>query len=95
MLCIRCSTERNIVGCLNNTEPKVVGYLNNTERNVVSMSLYGSAEKYCVGILRNAELIKTNLPGWSLRVYVETNTTNHYPKVPAHTLDSLKEMGKI
>ena len=39
--------------------------------NVVSMSVYGSERRYTVGVMRNAEMIRENFPGWKLRVYTE------------------------
>ena len=39
--------------------------------NVVSMSVYGSERRYTVGVVRNAEMIRENFPGWRLRVYTE------------------------
>ena len=52
--------------------PKDVGASDHIEgENVVSMSVYGSERRYTVGVVRNAEMIRENFPGWRLRVYTE------------------------
>ena len=52
--------------------PKDVGVSHRLEgENVVSMSVYGSERRYTVGVVRNAEMIRENFPGWRLRVYTE------------------------
>ena len=51
--------------------------------NVVSMSVYGSAQRYMAGVMRNAELVRENFPGWKLRVYTEVpSDTPRYGVVP-------------
>ena len=51
--------------------------------NVVSMSVYGSAPRYMAGVMRNAELVRENFPGWKLRVYTEVpSDTPRYGVVP-------------
>ena len=52
--------------------PKDVGASGHLEgENVVSMSVYGSERRYTVGVVRNAEMIRENFPGWRLRLYTE------------------------
>ena len=51
--------------------------------NVVSMSVYGSAPLYMAGVMRNAELVRENFPGWKLRVYTEVPSDSpRYGVVP-------------
>ena len=69
--------------------------INTGGNNVVSMSLYGNPNpRYNTGIIRNAELIKINFPGWTLRLYVEkVSDKPKYGKVPQDLLNKLKNMG--
>ena len=53
-------------------------------KKVVSFSLWGDSPKYCVGALRNAELVKKMYPGWEARFYVGTS-------VPQDIVSGLKE----
>ena len=39
---------------------------------VISMSLYGSARRYVMGAVRNAQLAPVVFPGWKLRFYCES-----------------------
>lgn len=48
-----------------------------SSKNVISMSLYGSNTRYTVGAIRNAILVKTNFPGWTLRFYLENPILNN------------------
>lgn len=57
------------------------------ENKVISMGLYGSSDKYCVGAIRNAELAPIFFPGWKLRIYADKTT------VPSHILEKLAELG--
>ena len=50
---------------------------------VFSFALYGSADKYCKGMLRNVELIHNEFPDWEIWVAVGTG-------VPDSILDQLK-----
>ena len=63
-------------------------------KNVVSMSLYGSNIRYTLGAIKNAMLVKTNFPGWTLRFYLENpnlNNSRHelVPKEIIYTLTHL------
>ena len=62
-----------------------------TAKNVVSMSLYGSNSRYTVGAIRNAMLVKTNFPGWTLRFYLENPFLNNsrHELVPIRIIHSL------
>lgn len=51
--------------------------------NVFSFSLFGSADKYCKGLLRNIALVNEKFPDWFIWVYVGND-------VPAHILNSLQ-----
>lgn len=54
----------------------------------VSFSLFGNAPKYCVGAIRNAELMRTIYPGWVMVL--------HYgPDVPEETLSRLSSLGVV
>jgi hypothetical protein len=37
---------------------------------LITFSLWGSEEKYCIGAIRNAELVRSVYPGWKARFYV-------------------------
>lgn len=39
-------------------------------KQVISFCLFGDEDKYCIGAIRNAELIPKVYPGWVMRVYV-------------------------
>ncbi|KAK2144927.1 hypothetical protein LSH36_719g01012 [Paralvinella palmiformis] len=67
--------------------PKING------ENIVSMTLYGSSQRYTLGVIRNAELIKINFPGWKLRIYTETPSTSHYGAVPKNIIENLRALG--
>ncbi|KAJ8602294.1 hypothetical protein CTAYLR_007846 [Chrysophaeum taylorii] len=57
------------------------------ERRVISMGLYGARPKYCVGAVRNADLVDDVFPGWRLRVYADRAT------VPNATVSALRDRG--
>ncbi|ESO10800.1 hypothetical protein HELRODRAFT_167299 [Helobdella robusta] len=63
------------------------------EVKVVSMSLYGSQPRYVGGALKNAELVKKNFPGWTLRVYVDSSNSSKYEAVPSNVLKELEGLG--
>ena len=56
------------------------------EKRVVSFGLYGNDQKYTIGALRNAELVKYILPGWVVRYY-------HDGSVPREILKELESLG--
>lgn len=56
-----------------------------TEYNVIAFSLYGNANKYCIGALENAALQKGVYPDWTCRFYVDKAT------VPQHIISKLHE----
>lgn len=56
--------------------------------NYVSFSLWGENPIYNVGVLKNAELVKTIYPNWKMIVYFD-NT------VPHKTIEELKKMNVI
>lgn len=56
------------------------------EKKVVSISLYGSDPRYTTGAVRNAELVSTVFPGWTLRCY-------HDNTVPQEIMDKLRDLG--
>lgn len=61
---------------------------------IVSMSLYGSDPRYTIGIIRNAQLVKENFPGWKLRVYMESPlSATRFGRVPPAIITSLKGLG--
>ena len=41
------------------------------ELKVISMSLYGSAKRYTVGAVRNAQLLPVTFPGWRMWIHYE------------------------
>jgi hypothetical protein len=45
--------------------------------NVISFCLYGTAEHYQVGAVRNAELCKTIYPGWDVWFYVSPSISEY------------------
>jgi hypothetical protein len=55
-------------------------------KKIVSFSLWGDSPKYCVGAVRNAELMETMYPGWTARFYCGES-------VPAETTDKLVALG--
>ncbi len=64
--------------------------------NIISMSLWGSDERYVNGALKNAEISQSFFPGWKLRIYtIEVTGSQHkrYPPVPHKILDRLKSYG--
>ncbi|ESO10798.1 hypothetical protein HELRODRAFT_167297 [Helobdella robusta] len=63
------------------------------EVKVVSMSLYGSQPRYVGGALKNAELVKKNFPGWTLRIYVDSSNSSKYEAVPSNVLKELEGLG--
>jgi hypothetical protein len=46
--------------------------------NIISYSLWGDAEKYCVGAIKNAELALKIYPEWISRFYIGTSTPQKY-----------------
>ena len=65
--------------------------------NVISMSLYGSSEKYIVGALKNAENLADFFPGWKLWIYtVAKARASQKPKhkqIDDKVLSKLKSYG--
>ena len=62
--------------------------------NVVAMTLYGSQLRYTMGAIKNAEMIQSNFPGWTLRIYTETPSEHsHYGLVPQTVLSRLQALG--
>ena len=60
--------------------------------NIVAMSLYGSGRRYMSGVIRNADLVRQNFPGWRLRVYTELPSPNpRYGVVAPQIIESLRE----
>lgn len=65
------------------------------------MSLYGSARRYTVGAVRNAQLLPVVFPGWTLRFYCETpppknsngTAEEKYGAVPTKIIAKLVELG--
>lgn len=53
---------------------------------VVSFCLYGTAEHYRIGALKNAELCKTIYPGWEVFFYVS-------PSIPETVISRLVDLG--
>ena len=53
---------------------------------VVSYCLYGTANYYRVGALRNIDLCKTYYPGWEVWIYASST-------IPSELLSQLKEKG--
>lgn len=62
---------------------------------IVSMSLYGSEPRYTMGAIRNAELVKENFPGWTLRIYMESpaSSTPRFGLVPRNIVEKLRSLG--
>lgn len=56
--------------------------------NDISFSLYGRLPKYCVGAIRNAELMPSIYPGWKMVVYYRED-------VPADCLKQLRRLGAM
>lgn len=54
-------------------------------KKVISMSLYGDGKEYLVGAIENAVLVQRDWPGWTLRVFHDTD-------VPTKTLDVLRAL---
>lgn len=52
--------------------------------NVLSFSLYGSSPRYCVGMIRNAELAPKIYPGWKVWVFIDSTVL---PDVTAKLVD--------
>ena len=46
-------------------------------KKVVSFSLWGDSPKYCVGAVRNAELVASLYPGWESWFYCGTSVPDH------------------
>ena len=63
-------------------------------KNVVTMSLYGSKSRYTVGAIRNAMLVKTNFPGWTIRFYLENPNLNdsRHELVPYRVIHTLTHL---
>jgi len=61
--------------------------------NVVAMSLYGSELRYTAGVVRNAQLLRQNFPGWQLWVYVESPSSSKFPPVPEDVISRLVSVG--
>jgi hypothetical protein len=55
---------------------------------VFSFTIFGSADKYCKGLLRNIELIQTEFPDFETWVYIGND-------VPAHILNQLYTTPKV
>lgn len=82
------ATGRRIRPVAGGTAPALGG------ENVVSMSVYGSAPRYMAGVMRNAELVRENFPGWKLRVYTEVPSDRpRYGVVPQTVLERLRALG--
>lgn len=54
-------------------------------KTVFSFSLFGSADKYCKGLLRNIEEIRERFPGWLVYVAIGND-------VPEHMLETLRSI---
>jgi len=54
--------------------------------NAISFSLFGSNPRYCVGAIRNAELVRTIYPGWEGIFFVDGS-------VPEHVRQALLDKG--
>mmetsp|Transcript_9066 Transcript_9066/g.13963 ORF Transcript_9066/g.13963 Transcript_9066/m.13963 type:complete len:528 (+) Transcript_9066:63-1646(+) len=61
-------------------------WLNSTEKRIISYGLYGNDPKYCIGAIRNAELIHSIFPGWIARFYVQND-------VPRDIITALRANG--
>lgn len=46
-------------------------------KQIISFCLFGNKDKYCVGAIRNAELIPKIYPGWVMRVYITQSVPSH------------------
>lgn len=62
-------------------------FAGSNERRVISMGLYGDQDKYCVGAVKNADLVPIYFPGWRLRVYADRAS------VPNATVAALRARG--
>ena len=57
-----------------------------TGKSVVSFGAWGTQERYCIGAMVNARLVKTLMPGWIARFYVGVD-------IPAHVISDLRTQG--
>ena len=57
------------------------------------MSLAGSNPMDVLGVVRNAQLVKWHLPGWTLRVYTECPQDGPRHPVPSNVLNKLALLG--
>lgn len=55
-------------------------------KKIVSFSLWGSSPKYCIGAIRNAELMESVYPGWVARFYCGDS-------VPRTVIEELRSTG--
>ena len=53
---------------------------------VITFSLYGSDPKYCVGMIKNAELREETYSDWKIRVYLDES-------VPRRVVSDLERLG--
>lgn len=60
---------------------------------IISMTLYGSSERYTWGAIRNAQLVPVYYPGWRLRVYLPSTANSSSLLVPSNVINILKSLG--
>ena len=59
---------------------------------LVTFSLWGDDPKYCVGAIRNAELMRSIYPGWMARFYVGQSVPSDVIKELRYHTDQIVEM---
>lgn len=81
------------VMCLdcNSTIPQLIDFCDTYACNgvlkVISVSLYGSGEKYVTGAVRNSEIVKDVFPDWQMWIYIPDANGDAEKVVP----DGIKE----
>lgn len=55
---------------------------------IISISVWGSSPRYCVGAIKNAQIAKDLLPDWKCRIFVD-------PTVPSRYVNQLHDMQNV
>lgn len=55
---------------------------------IISISVWGSDPRYCIGAIKNAEIAKKLMPDWKCRIFVDSS-------VPRKYLDKLYDMSNV
>lgn len=56
---------------------------------IVSISVWGSNPQYCIGAIKNAEIVKKLLPEWKCRIFVNDSVPIKYQKI-LYTMDNVE-----